>query len=166
MLCATDAMRSHIQLSRSHRPKDTPESHLWEQVRCGKWQIVAVRQEKPTLHRAAGAARGLPDSRAGRAMKKCADRTSSWRGEVNAGNQSHPGDSNPRPVLYESTALPTELGWRRRANGITARAPGQCAPQAVAGTLRVAAPAGVARRLSAQRGINRMAVAEGRSSAQ
>ena len=27
---------------------------------------------------------------------------------------SHPGDSNPRPALYESAALPTELGWRGR----------------------------------------------------
>ena len=61
--------------------------------------------------------------------------------------ESHPGDSNPRPELYESSALPTELGWRagRTVAGETAGSnarPRQFLPQAACrGSVQAPAPA-------------------------
>ena len=39
--------------------------------------------------------------------------------------QSHPPESNRRPTDYESVALPTELGWHRRRDSLTPRAPAE-----------------------------------------
>ena len=72
---------------------------------------MAVRQEKPTLHRAAGAARGLPDSQSGRPY-----------GHLLTVENEH--DQSPHPLRAAGNAdraAQAEVGFEPTNNGFAIR---------------------------------------------